>query len=139
MCCRSAPCGMADRTLSAMLRREPYENSRRANQIVRSTERIRQRAICEADTHNSQLQLEASDLGHCAVYEKELQRVWPITEENRRERSRSLGRNTDFGWHITSRGHCAIFIETSPAMTSELAKIAATGIRIGIKAISLFE
>jgi hypothetical protein len=31
-----------------------------------------ERAICEAYTHNSQLQLEANDLGHCAVYEKEL-------------------------------------------------------------------
>ena len=43
-------------------------------------------AICEAHTQNSQLQLEANDLGHCAVYEKELQRVWPITEENRKEK-----------------------------------------------------
>src|SRR5438552_2938036 len=42
------------------------------------------RAICEAYTHNSQLQFEASDLGHCAFYEKELQRVWSITEENRK-------------------------------------------------------
>jgi hypothetical protein len=58
------------------------------------------RAICEAYTHDDQLQLKANDLGHCAVYEKELQRLWPINEE--------IG-------------------------------IAATAIRIGLKAISRFE
>jgi hypothetical protein len=69
------------------------------------------RAICYAYTHNGQLQLKANDLGHCAVYEKELQRLWPINEEIGRQGSRSLQRNTDFGWHIPSRGHCAIFLE----------------------------
>jgi hypothetical protein len=37
-----------------------------------------------AHRHDGQLQFEANDLGHCAVYEKDLQRLWPITEENRK-------------------------------------------------------
>ena len=55
-------------------------------------------------THRGQLELRASDLGHCAVYENELQRLWPIAEENRRAKIAEFGENTDFGWHITSRG-----------------------------------
>jgi len=31
-----------------------------------------------------QLRLETNKLGHCAVYEKELQRVWPLTEKDRK-------------------------------------------------------
>ena len=61
------------------------------------------RAICEAYTHNSQLQLEASDLGHFAVYEKELQRVWPITERNRKGKIEQLPGSTAFDWRITNR------------------------------------
>jgi hypothetical protein len=53
-------------------------------------------AICEAYTHNGQLQLEASDLGHRAVYEKELQRVWPITEENRKAKIAEFAKNHGF-------------------------------------------
>jgi len=52
------------------------ENSRRANQTVR-TIGASDRAICDPYAHNGQLQLKASDLGHCAVYEKELERVCP--------------------------------------------------------------
>jgi len=68
-------------------------------------------AICEADTHNSQLQLEASDLGHCAVYEKELQRLWPITEENRKEKIAEFGKKCGFRLAYYKQGHCAIFVE----------------------------
>ena len=69
------------------------------------------RAICEAYTHHSQLQLEANDLGHCAVYEKELQRVWPITEENRKEKIANFAEKHGFRLAYYKQGHCAIFLE----------------------------
>ena len=69
------------------------------------------RAICEAYTHNSQLQFEASDLGHCAFYEKELQRVWPITEENRKAKIAEFANKHGFRLAYYKQGHCAIFLE----------------------------
>ena len=86
------------------------ENSRRANQIVR-TWSASGRAICEAYTDNGQLQLKASDLGHCAVYEKELQRLWPITEENRKTNIAGFGKKHGFRLAYYKQGHCAIFLE----------------------------
>jgi hypothetical protein len=71
------------------------------------------RAICEAYTHNSQLQLKANDLGHCAVYEKQLQRVWPITEENRKAKIAEFGEKRGFRLAYYKQGHCAIFLEDS--------------------------
>jgi len=53
-------------------------------------------AIRESYTHRNQLQLEANDLGHCAVYEKDLQRVWPITEENRKAKIAEFGKKQGF-------------------------------------------
>ena len=63
-------------------------------------------------THiNDQLQLKASDLGHCAVYEEELQRVWPITEENRKAKIAEFGEKHGFRLAYYKQGHCAIFLE----------------------------
>ena len=69
------------------------------------------RAICEAYTHHSQLQLEANDLGHCAVYEKELQRLWPIAEENRKAKIAEFAEKHGFRLAYYKQGHCAIFLE----------------------------
>lgn len=69
------------------------------------------RAICEAYTHSAQLQLKANDLGHCAVYEKELQRLWPITEENRKAKIAEFAEKHGFRLAYYKQGHCAIFLE----------------------------
>ena len=58
-----------------------------------------------------QLQLEANDFGHCAVYEKELQRVWPITEENRKAKIAEFGKKHGFQLIYYKQGLCAIFVE----------------------------
>jgi len=71
------------------------------------------RTICEGYTHNSQLQLKANELGHCAVYEKELQRVWPITEENRKAKIAEFAEKHGFRLAYYKQGHCAIFLEDS--------------------------
>src|SRR5207249_10061374 len=80
------------------------------------------RAICEAYTHHSQLQLEANDLGHCAVYEKELQRVWPITEENRKAKIAQFEEKDGFRLAYYNHGLCAIFVEgtSSPEVASPI-------------------
>src|SRR5207244_11349564 len=69
------------------------------------------RAICQGYTHNSQIQLKANDLGHCAVYEKELQRLWPITEENRKAKIAEFAEKHGFRLAYYKQGHCAIFVE----------------------------
>jgi len=60
-----------------------------------------------------QLQLEANDLGHCAVYEKELQRVWPITEENHRTKIAEFAKEHGFQLAYYKHGLCATFVEDS--------------------------
>jgi hypothetical protein len=71
------------------------------------------RAISKASTPNGQLQLEANELGHCAVYEKELQRVWPITEEDRKAKIAEFAKKHGFRLAYYKQGHCAIFLEDS--------------------------
>ena len=60
-----------------------------------------------------QLRLEPNDFGHCAVYENELQRVWPITEENRKEKIANFAEKHGFRLAYYKQGHCAIFLEES--------------------------
>ena len=60
-----------------------------------------------------ELELEANDLGHCAVYEKELQRVWPLTEENRKAKIAEFAVKHGFRLAYYKRGLCAIFVEDS--------------------------
>jgi hypothetical protein len=71
------------------------------------------RTISEAYTHKGQLQLKASDFGHCAVYEKELQRLWPITEENRKTKIAKFAEKRGFRLAYYKQGHCAIFLKDS--------------------------
>jgi hypothetical protein len=43
-----------------------------------------------------QLQLEANEFGYCAIYDDELQRVWPKNEENRKAKLAQFAKDTDF-------------------------------------------
>jgi hypothetical protein len=62
-----------------------------------------------------QLLLETNSLGHCAVYEKELQRVWPMTEENRKAKIATFAKEHGFRLAYYKQGLCAIFVEDSSA------------------------
>ena len=95
---------------------EKFEWMKTLAELIRLFERLgaSDKAICEPCTHNGQLQLKASDLGHCAVYEKELQRVWPITEENRKAKIAEFGEKHGFRLAYYKQGHCAIFLNDSP-------------------------
>ena len=71
------------------------------------------KATCDPYAHDGRLQLKASDLGHCAVYEKELQRVCPITEENRKAKIAEFAEKQGFRLAYYKQGHCAIFLDDS--------------------------
>ena len=71
------------------------------------------RTTREPYTDNGELQLKASVLGHCAVYEKELQRVWAVTEENRKAKIAEFGEKHGFRLAYYKQGHCAIFLDDS--------------------------
>jgi hypothetical protein len=58
-----------------------------------------------------QLRLEAGKYGHCAVYEDELQRIWPINEENRKAKIEQFANKNGFRLVYYKRGLCAIFEE----------------------------
>jgi hypothetical protein len=61
-----------------------------------------------------ELRLQAGKYGHCAVYEDELQRVWPITEENRNAKIAQFADEHGFRLAYYKPGLCAIFEEQTP-------------------------
>src|SRR6516164_1643807 len=71
------------------------------------------RATGGSCTHGSQLEHKASGWGHCALYEKELQRIWPTTEVNRRAKIAEFGEKHGFRLAYYKQGHCAIFLQDS--------------------------
>ena len=58
-----------------------------------------------------ELQLQANEYGHCALYEDELQRVWPLDEKNRRAKIEQFGNENGFRLVYYKPGLCAIFEE----------------------------
>ena len=78
--------------------------------LIRSVRNFGVSDTTECNTHG-RLHLKASDLGHCAVYEKDLQRFWPITEENRELKIAEFATKQGFRLAYYKQGHCAIFIE----------------------------
>ena len=60
-----------------------------------------------------ELRLHTGKYGHCAVYEDELQRVWPITEENRKAKIEQFAKEQGFRLAYYKPGLCAIFEEQS--------------------------
>jgi hypothetical protein len=60
-----------------------------------------------------ELRLEAGKYGHCAVYEDELQRIWPLNEENRKAKIQQFAKQNGFRLVYYKAGLCAIFEEES--------------------------
>ena len=61
-----------------------------------------------------EIRLQAGKYGHCAVYEDELQRIWPITEENRKAKIAQFAEEHGFRLVYYKLGLCAIFEEQPP-------------------------
>jgi hypothetical protein len=58
-----------------------------------------------------ELRLQADKYGQCAIYEDELQRVWPIDEENRKAKIEQFANENGFRLIYYKPGLCAIFEE----------------------------
>ena len=56
-----------------------------------------------------QLKLDAGKYGHCAIYENELQRLWPLDEVNRKQKIAQFADEHGFKLSYYRRGLCAIF------------------------------
>jgi hypothetical protein len=59
------------------------------------------------------LEVETAERGHCAVYEDELQRIWPIDEENRKAKIEQFANAYGFKLSFYKKGLCAIFEKDS--------------------------
>jgi hypothetical protein len=58
-----------------------------------------------------ELRLQAGKYGQCAIYEDELQRVWPIDEENRKAKIEQFANENGFRLIYYKPGLYAIFEE----------------------------
>jgi hypothetical protein len=66
-----------------------------------------------------ELQLHANEYGHCALYEDELQRLWPLDEENRKAKIEQFGNENGFRLVYYKPGLCAIFEEDASTTNQE--------------------
>ena len=53
-----------------------------------------------------ELENEIVKVGHCAIYEDELQRLWPIDEENRKQKIAHFANENGFKLSFYRRGLC---------------------------------
>ena len=56
-----------------------------------------------------ELEEQTALIGHCAIYEDELQRLWPLNEENRKAKIEQFARQFGFKLSFYRPGLCAIF------------------------------
>jgi len=61
-----------------------------------------------------QLLWEAGKWGHCPIYEDQLQRVWPIGEENRKAKIEQFAKDNGFRLAHTNRGFARSLRKTRP-------------------------
>jgi hypothetical protein len=54
-------------------------------------------------------QLQIGEWMHCAIYEKELQRIWPLNEKDREEKIAQFAKEYGFRLRHYKEGRCAIF------------------------------
>ena len=61
-----------------------------------------------------ELERETAKTGHCAINEDELQRLWPIDEENRKQKIAHFANENGFKLTFYMQGLCAVFERKSP-------------------------
>jgi hypothetical protein len=60
-----------------------------------------------------ELELKTQTMGHCAIYEDKLQRIWPLDEKDRERKIAQFAREHGFHLSFYRQGLCAIFIKES--------------------------
>ena len=70
-----------------------------------------------AEQIKRELAIETWKSGHCAIYEEELQRLWPLEDENRERKIAQFAR--DYGLRLTfyKQGLGAIFVREPPSIS----------------------
>ena len=58
-----------------------------------------------------ELEEQTTQKGHCAVYEEDLQRLWPLTQENREAEIAKFAKEHGFKLGFYKHGLCAIFVK----------------------------
>ena len=64
-----------------------------------------------AERINHDLQLQTSKFAQCTIYEDELQRIWPVNEQDRQKKIAQFA--NEYGFHLSfyKHGLCAIFVQ----------------------------
>jgi hypothetical protein len=65
------------------------------------------------------LKAQTGEWGHCAIYEDELQRVWPLNEKDRKAKIAKFAKEYGFRLSVYRPGLCAIFEEERPRSREE--------------------
>jgi len=60
-------------------------------------------------------QLRVGDYKHCAVYEDELKRIWPLHEQDREAKIAKFAKKYGFRMRFYSKGLCTIFDKRPPS------------------------
>jgi len=60
------------------------------------------------------LKTETAEIGHCAISENELQRLWPLDDENRKGKIEEFAKQFGFKLSFYKHGLCAIFQNDAP-------------------------
>ena len=66
-----------------------------------------------------ELDSETANIAHCIIYENELQRLWPIDAENRKQKIAHFANDNGFKLSFYKQGLCAIFERKSPGDSKE--------------------
>jgi hypothetical protein len=64
-----------------------------------------------------QLEFQIDDVGHCAIYEDDLQRIWPLNLKNRRAMIEQFAKDHGFNLGFYKKGLCAIFIKNPTSLS----------------------
>ena len=63
------------------------------------------------------MEMQTGEIGHCAIYEKELRRVWPLDMENREKEIAQFATEHGFYLAFYKPGLAAIFVKESPSVS----------------------
>jgi hypothetical protein len=63
-----------------------------------------------------ELETQSAEFGHCAIYEDELQRHWPLNEENRKGKIEDFAKQFGFKLSFYKQDLCAIFEKKAAAL-----------------------